>query len=105
MKKLKVLRVTEYGHNLVECPVCKMPYLEHGLNNHLSQMAGKEAQYAMANLYYNRPRYFGLQQPKILTIAPDLIVKEECPHWQYLIENPKVMQDLTPVKQKERYKR
>ena len=100
MQKPKVLKVTEYGHNLVECPVCKMPYLEHGLNNHLSKMAGKEAQYEMARVIYltmqRGKTEFALGVPETF---------DNCPHWKYLVDNPKVMPDVTPVRQKERYKR
>lgn len=96
----KVLHRKENGDTLVECPVCKMPYLEHALNQHLSQMAGKEAQYAMADTVYTmiEDELIGLE-----VLLEDVL--NDCPHWKYLLDHPKTMPDSRPVVQKERWVR
>lgn len=98
--KHKVVGTSSLGEDLVECPVCKVPYLRHALNQHLSQIAGKEAQYIMAHLVYEAEE----KRRKLITIYKSNVLKK-CPHWQYLLDNPKTMPDTRPVMQKERWVR
>lgn len=60
---------------LIYCPVCRRRFWSHALSKHVSQMAGKEAQYQMCMLINTskmRPR----------TFSPTILLKN-AKHWSY----------------------
>lgn len=79
------------GEQLYKCPICKNRYLEAGLNNHISQQAGKEAQYKMAQLVYDailEGEDEELKDPRenLLIELNTNDVMHSCPHWKYLLD-------------------
>lgn len=66
--------------NTVKCHICGEKYLKHALKQHHSQMAGKEAQYLMADLFYQNMN-------KMVKITKTDIMRH-CPHWKYILANP-----------------
>lgn len=66
--------------NTTKCHICGEKYLKHALKQHHSQMAGKEAQYLMADLFYK-------DESQRVKITKSEIMKR-CPHWKYILANP-----------------
>lgn len=97
MRKLKSAGKSGAGEELVYCPVCNGVYLRYSLVQHWSQMAGKEAQYAMAELYYNQKPTTKLIQGKVC-ININQFVAEKCPHWKFLLD---LGHNAKPVARKE----
>lgn len=84
------------GAPLVYCPVCGEVYRKDAINHHFSQMAGKEAQYKMADIFYNgRTNLLG----RFLSASRSEVMKA-CPHWQYILNNPRVYKSTKPVAKK-----
>jgi len=93
---------TDVGDNLVECPVCQNLYLPAGITNHLSQTAGKEAQYEMARLVYNAIDEVSPYEPDLGVVWQSVgEILENCPHWKYLLENKEEV-NIRPVEKKHR---
>ena len=77
--KLKPAGKSGAGEALVHCPVCDVVYLKHSLVQHWSQMAGKEAQYKMADLVYASKENNGQIKTGLYEVL------EDCPHWKFLL--------------------
>ena len=63
------------------CVVCGEKYLAHAMKQHHSQMAGKEAQYLMADIFYFGEEVETITRAKVLA---------KCPHWKYIFEHPEI---------------
>lgn len=93
--------------DLVECPVCQDLFLPHSVYQHISQAAGKEAQYEMARLLYLEIDTANEDQDFTKSLIEVWVetVLENCPHWKYLLDNPKMVVNERPVEQKARWKK